>query len=405
LIVVTKSSCRRYRNVKLATDIPPSLYRFVSLVYRTEHQKESNINTNSPPVVADLASASDRLLSTSVPTSRAAFPAPSGYPDPPAARDRWILARRPPRPRHDLAKPQGAFIEDECAASGAIAPVLTVLLTSRECPWRCLMCDLWRFTVTQDIPPGVIPAQIQHALHNLPPGSHPRQVKLYNAGSFFDPRAVPPVDDDAIAAQLARFERVIVECHPALVGPRCRRFRDRLAAHATAASAAPPALEVAMGLETAHPAVLAKLNKRMTLDQFRRAADFLCERNLALRVFILVQPPFLPAEAAVEWSVRSAELAFDCGATAATLIPTRAGNGALDALAAAGEFTPPRLATLEAALKAGIALRRGRVFADVWDLERFADCAVCFPARAERLRQMNLTQRVLPRVVCAACGG
>ena len=103
--------------------------------------------------------------------------------------------------------------------------------------------------------------------------------------------------------------------------------------------------------------------------------------------------------------MRSTELAFDCGATAATLIPTRAGNGALAALATNGEFTPPRLVTLEAALEASLALRRGRVFADVWDLKRFADCAVCFPARAERLRQMNLMQRVLPRVACVACGG
>jgi uncharacterized Fe-S cluster-containing MiaB family protein len=142
----------------------------------------------------------------------------------------------------------------------------------------------------------------------------------------------------------------------------------------------------------------------MTLDQFRRAADFLRAHDLAMRAFILVQPPFLPAAEAVEWSTRSVSFAFDGGATAAVLIPTRAGNGALEALAARGDFAPPRLATLDSALEAGLALQRGRVFADLWDLHHFADCPACFAARAERLRQMNLTQIVPPRVACAVCG-
>ena len=51
-----------------------------------------------------------------------------------------------------------------------------------------------------------------------------------------------------------------------------------------------------MGLETAHPEVLAGLNKRMTLDQFSTAANFLRRNGIDLRVFILVQPPFMPAD-------------------------------------------------------------------------------------------------------------
>ena len=77
------------------------------------------------------------------------------------------------------------------------------------------------------------------------------QLKLYNAGSFFDPRAVPEADYDGIAARLAGFTHVIVESHPALVGARTWTASRR--ARAGVAPEAPPALEVAMGLETAHP--------------------------------------------------------------------------------------------------------------------------------------------------------
>jgi hypothetical protein len=87
-----------------------------------------------------------------------------------------------------------------------------------------------------------------------------------------------------------------------------------------------------------------------------------------------------------------------------SLIPTRPGNGALDALQERGEFTPPDLSALEEALASGLALSRGRVLADLWDLEKFRRCPACFAARASRLREMNLSQRDLPPVSCAECG-
>lgn len=327
------------------------------------------------------------------------------YPERAAARDRWILARRGPRPARDLRQPHAAFVETERDARGEVVPVLTVLLTSRECPWRCLMCDLWRFTVQDDIPPGAIPGQLHTALATTTNATpQPRQLKLYNGGSFFDPRAIPPADYPALAALATGFDRVIVECHPTLVGRRTLAFRDSLSLAAANARCEPPALEMAMGLETAHSGVLARLNKRLTLDGFRRAADFLREHGLALRVFILVKPPFLDEPEALEWACRSLDFAFDGGATVAVLIPTRPGNGALEALAAAGQFAPPRLATLEAALDYGIGLGRGRVFADLWDLERFADCPACFAARRERLARTNHEQTVQPRPICQVCG-
>ncbi|PYK59480.1 MAG: radical SAM protein [Verrucomicrobia bacterium] len=241
-----------------------------------------------------------------------------------------------------------------------------------------------------------------------------RQIKLYNSGSFFDPRAVPPEDHEAIAQRVAAFDRVIVECHPALIGESTLKFRDWLGGTACSRpisgefmDGATPSLpdeklEVAMGLETAHPQVLEKLNKRMTLDQFRRAAEFLRENGIALRVFILVKPPFLDETEALLWARRSIDFAFDCGATVASLIPTRFGNGALEMLAERGEFSPPKLATLEAALDYGVGLNRGRVFADLWDLETFSDCAECFEQRRTRLLEMNLRQVVLPRVPCVS---
>jgi len=340
---------------------------------------------------------------------------PPPYPKLDAERDAWILAQRSGRNQLDPQRPYHFCFEEERTESGEVAGVATIFLTNRECPWRCLMCDLWRNTLAETGPPGSIPAQIDHALARLPAA---KTLKLYNSGSFFDRAAIPPGEYPAIAERARRFERVIVECHPALVGEACLRFRDLLAASSpfplkgeragvrgeVVPLASRSKLEVAMGLETVHQEVLARLNKRMTLEQFAKAANFLRKNEIALRVFILVKPPFLDEEEALDWAKRSLDFAFDCGASVASLIPTRSGNGALEALAKRQEFSPPNLTTLERAAEYGVALRRGRVFADLWDLEKFSDCAACFPARLARLREMNHRQSLLASVTCSKCG-
>ena len=319
----------------------------------------------------------------------------SAYPD----RDRtaWIIAQRPARsPVTDLDKPHGVFLEEERLASGAVVSSGVILLVNKECPWRCLMCDLWKEMSAEKVPLGAIPQQIAFALERwAEQGPLPRQVKLYNSGSFFDPQAIPLEDYAAIAGQLAFAKNVVVESHPALIGERTLRLRDQLEG----------SLEVAMGLETAKPDVLEKLNKKFDLSLFAEAAQFLKREGIALRVFVLVRPPFMSEAEGVEWAVKSAEFAFSCGATAVSLIPTRAGNGAMEKLQTTGEFAPPSLKSLEEALSAGIALGRGRVFADTWGLETFSQCPRCFPARVARLREMNLTQKVFSQVPCDCAEG
>ena len=106
-----------------------------------------------------------------------------------------------------------------------------------------------------------------------------------------------------------------------------------------------------------------------------------------------------PEAEGLEWACRSLDVAAECGATACALIPTRGGNGALEALGA--DYHSPSLRSLETAMEYGLSLQGLRVFADLWDVEKFFTCA-CSPLRAERLALMNRTQAALDAVVCAA---
>ena len=346
--------------------------------------------------------------------------------------DADILAARPPNQRLDPWMPYAFLVEPERTASGAVEDVATIFLTNKECPFRCTMCDLWKYTLDERVPVGAIPAQIDHALERLPLAKH---VKLYNAGNFFDAQAIPPEDHAAIAARVRHFETVIVENHPRLTDDRCVRFRDLLVASFNRVGNAPreiviepqsrgalptrlnveeddteqrlshceqgPRLEVALGLETIHPDILPRLNKRMTVDDFDRAATFLREHNIDVRTFLLLKPPGLNERDGIEWAVKSLAHAFAVGVGCCSVIPTRAGNGFMERLQSSGGFVPPTIRSLEEVLERGIELARGRVFLDLWDAGKFCDCPQCGPVRIERLRRMNLSQQMEPHVECS----
>lgn len=294
------------------------------------------------------------------------------------AETRLLSRERGPRNAVDPDRPYAFFVEKERTASGEIEDVATLFLTNKECPFRCVFCDLWRNTTTLRTPPGAIVGQIRWALSRLPWA--PR-VKLYNSGNFFDEQAVPREDRDSIAALLQDRKRVTVECHPRLVDRRCTEFARSLA----------PKLEVAMGLETIDPKVLPRLDKGMTLDDFERSCAFLRKNDVEVRAFNLLPAPFQTLDEGVAWSKASIEYAFDCGVGCCAVIPLRA-----DAVIVT-------LAAMEEVLDYAVGLGRGRVFMDLWDIERCVRCPNCGPARAERMRRVNLEQTVYPRIACD-CG-
>lgn len=302
--------------------------------------------------------------------------------------DRWISSLRRKKNQLDPKRPYAYLVEKERTASGAIEDFATLFLTNRECPFKCLMCDLWKNTTDYSISAGDIPEQIEWALNRLPRAQH---IKLYNSGNFFDRKAIPVQDYNEIAVLVAGFQTVVVECHPKLINEDCLNFARLLK----------PNLEIAIGLETTNPDLLQKLNKRMNLNEFKKSVRFLRDHDISSRAFILLRPPFLSEKEGVFWAKQSIEFAFNAGVECCAVIPTRPGNGALDWLQAHQYFSPPTVYSLESVLEFGIELGTGRVFADLWDLELFSNCKECFDQRKDRLHEMNLKQVVLPPVECS----
>jgi radical SAM enzyme (TIGR01210 family) len=304
-----------------------------------------------------------------------------------------IVELRPSKRDVDPWRPYNWLNENEPDADGNILSINTLFLTNKECSFKCLMCDLWKDTLDEPTPTGAIPEQIRFGLERLPEAD---MIKLYNNGNFFDKKAIPRSDHSEIAALLDPYETVLVENHPKLCNGSVTDFQHLLTGN----------LEVAMGLESIHPDVLPNLNKQITTDDFNKAADFLVSNDIRTRAFILLNPPYLtdPREN-IEWTLKAVEFAFNCGIDTCSVIPVRPGNGIMDQMLKDGTYVPPTLKALEETFDRALQMKRGRVFADTWDLEKFSSCTACFDARKHRIEKMNLNQQVMPPVECSECGG
>ena len=81
--------------------------------------------------------------------------------------DKWIRSQRNEKNKVDPQKPYAFLIEKEHTSSNLIEDVATVFLTNRECPFNCLMCDLWKNTTDFTVTYGAIPKQLEWILSHL----------------------------------------------------------------------------------------------------------------------------------------------------------------------------------------------------------------------------------------------
>lgn len=307
---------------------------------------------------------------------------------------RQILQARGPRANIRADRVIDWSLEEEAAShnrlsKGKVAKVLTLLLAAKECPWRCVMCDLWKNTLVGPTPVGAIPQQIEEVLGQAPRADW---IKLYNAGSFFDQKSIPPVDYGRIAALCNTFQRVIIENHPRLCGPSVADFQQLLGTQ----------LEVALGVETVQPGMLRRLNKGMSREHVDKAILFLRQQQIDVRAFVLIQPPWTTASEAVRWGKLTVLHLVRLGVRHISLIPVRSGNGWMEQLQARGEFAAPSLETIEMLMDELQELSTETVLTlDLWDWgslvpRHTADCP-----RRRRLAAMNVTQTPQPAVRCA----
>lgn len=319
------------------------------------------------------------------------------YKLPPPVTRREVRSGRGPKEAIDPQKTIAQWDEFEVAKPSQIVPTRVVLLAGSECRFTCTMCDLWRHTLDHATSPGDLITQIDHAIREpwhlpLPVNAEienlPQHwIKLYNSSNFFDPYNVPTTDLIPIASRLNDFERVIVENHPRLTSESTLEFSTALKGQ----------LEIAMGLETADPAMLRWLNKGMTLDDFQNATRQLQHWSIDIRVFLLLGLPGTTYSESLQICLAAIEFAGLCGVRHCSIIPTRTDHGPLHQLSSEHRVPLITAHDLEVALATMVEKSDAIITVDLWNWEKLpGHCSVCRIPRKERLERMCILQKQIP---------
>ena len=261
--------------------------------------------------------------------------------------------RRPPPAGPDAARHVvNSWTEPE-ALDGERVRAFVVILKTRGCYWAdvkgCSMCGYSRDTLGRSATTEELSRQLDEAIARYRDEPY---VKVYTSGSFLDDREVDPESRRSfVRAFSGRARRILFETLPEFatedrVGPLAEAFSGEL--------------EVALGLESTDPGVLARyVHKSTGPEEYFAAADRMRRLGLPTKAYLLLKPPYLTEAEAIEDAVRSigeAASRFDT----VSVNPVHIQNGTVvEWLYHRGRYRPPWLWSVLEVLRQG-ADRRGR---------------------------------------------
>ncbi|MDY0062762.1 MAG: hypothetical protein RBU45_23330 [Myxococcota bacterium] len=274
----------------------------------------------------------------------------------------------------------------------------------------CTMCGFSALTSGgEPVATADLVAQVEAVLADPVRLAGVAEVDLYNSGSFFADDEIPAAARSAMLARLGGLglRRVLVESRPEHLTP------EKL--EAARAALGETELEVGIGLESADDRVREVLvRKGFSRPQFERAAALLGRAGARLLAYVVLKPPGLAEQEAIEDAVRTISWVHATGRQ--HKVPTRAAlepifvpaGTALEREFLAGRYQPPSLWSVAEVV------RRAHLFGEI--LVGLSDeglaagripagCPRCTSMLRQALGRYNRERRVelLVGLVCPDC--
>lgn len=203
---------------------------------------------------------------------------------------------------YDPHEPTRVWI-DEDKTPGGVYQSLTIILNTGGCRWAraggCTMCgyvaeSVEGGSVSHEALMDQIDACLDHEQEQIEAGEADGKsglVKMYTSGSFLDEREIGAESRQAIAETFADRERVVVESLPDFV--EAEKIED-FTQHDLDT-------DVAIGLETANDRVRHDcVNKYFDFEDYIEASEHAEEAGAGIKAYLLMKPPFLSEEEAIE---------------------------------------------------------------------------------------------------------
>jgi radical SAM enzyme (TIGR01210 family) len=187
---------------------------------------------------------------------------------------------------------------------GEVRECLTIILRSGGCSWgRCLMCGYTHVRYDnhdQEYLARKIRAQIAWVKKEFPLDRY-SLIKIFTSGSFLDPAEMPKSAQQEII-RLFRGKVVILETRPEHVTVEWVSFLLELVDDGSWDTP----LYLAMGLETTSDFIREKcIRKGSTRQDFVQGADRAHCAGAGVKMYLLMKPPFLTENEAVEDMITS----------------------------------------------------------------------------------------------------
>jgi archaeosine synthase beta-subunit len=302
--------------------------------------------------------------------------------------------RRPGPAAPDSARRYVNLWTEAEAVDGRPVRAFVLILRTRGCYWAdvkgCSMCGYSKDTLGRSATPAELAEQLASALRRYAGEPY---VKVYTSGSFLDDREVDPESRRSIVGAFAgRAERLLFETLPEFVGPATI---DPLRA------AFGGTLEVALGLESTDPTVLAKyVHKSAAPADYLAAGDRVRSLGARAKAYLLLKPPYLTEDESIEDVVRSVAVAaphFDT----LSVNPVHIQNGTVvEWLYHRGRYRPPWLWSVVETLRRGAEVRgasRLVSFPTAGGLRRGPhNCGACDAAVLRAIEAASLGQSFAP---------
>ena len=302
--------------------------------------------------------------------------------------------RRPgPGSPDDASHYVNAWVEPEALGEERVAAFVLILRT-RGCYWAdakgCSMCGYARDTLGRSATPAELGSQLARALARYRGEPY---VKIYTSGSFLDDREVDPASREAIVRAFSgRARRLLLETLPEFATD---------GALSPLRSAFGGELEVALGLESTDPVVLARfVHKNAPPSAYLEAADRLRGLGLRAKAYLLLKPPYLTEQESIADVLRSIEEASARFDTLSVNPVHIQGGTVVEWLFRRGRYRPPWLWSVVETLRLG-AERKGSArlvsFPTAGGLPRGPhNCGTCDARVLAAIEEASLSQRFGP---------
>ena len=267
------------------------------------------------------------------------------------------------RKKYNLEKinlPISHWIKGDRLING-IGKEFTIILRSRGCSWGlseyggCSMCGYYLDAINEDVSTTQLINQFDFAYNNKinEINNDPKNYicKIYNSGSFLDDNEIPQEVRTYIYKKIAKVEKIkefVIESRLEYINAeKLEEIREFFGKKY---------LEIAIGLETTDDYIRnIYINKGVLYNSFIRSINLLKEYNIGVRVYLLLKPPFLNEQGAIDDCSNSIKKLVDLNVNSISINPLNIQKGTfVEYLWFQNRYRPPWFYSLFKCLKKAI---------------------------------------------------